>query len=499
MKKKIWKKVFLRMLVLGTLGMMVGCGVREQQSGHQNLQKIMRQVEKKEIDSIFLSMYPVDTYDEKLLYDYKLAKTEILQAPLESGEQLAGVLEEILSESNALKNVFLGLYDESIIIEESTSGNKDYESNLIKQGFTWEEAILELGKAHPEITFEIMLYYPKISYWTALDEQKVQEKLDWYAYAGDLYSHYDVIENVHVFMPGCEEWLICNESNYKDDYSVTDFVAVELEKLVLCDYKTIMIPNSIEEQCGKLEALIEKYRGEQPEYGMYSDYTYVFLGDSVIGNYEGSLSIPGVVSYMTGADAINCGYGGLPASKEDEQSIGLDGVLDALLSDKKSSMLKALENENVQAGIKAFWEKNISVDEEKLIFFISFGINDYAVGRPVYNDSMDEYCYVGALKNGIDRLQEAYPKSKIVLMTPNYVEIFEHGTLDNSGKGFVFTDFVEAAKELAEQEQLQLVDVFGKLGITAENTSAYLADGCHPSYYGRYKIGELIWKSLMLQ
>ena len=170
-----------------------------------------------------------------------------------------------------------------------------------------------------------------------------------------------------------------------------------------------------------------------------------------------------------------------------------------LLSDKKSSILKALENENVQAGIKAFWEKNISVDEEKLIFFISFGINDYAVGRPVYNDSMDEYCYVGALKNGIDRLQEAYPKSKIVLMTPNYVEIFEHGTLDNSGKGFVFTDFVEAAKELAAQEQLQLVDVFGKLGITAENTSAYLADGCHPSYYGRYKIGELIWKSLMLQ
>ena len=499
MKKKIWKKVFLRMLVLGTLGMMVGCGVREQQSGHQNLQKIMRQVEKKEIDSIFLSMYPADTYDEKLLYDYKLAKTEILQAPLESGEQLVGVLEEILSESNALKNVFLGLYDESIIIEESAREAKAYDSQLINQGISWEEALLELGKANPEITFEIMLYYPKISYWTALEEQEVQDKLDWYAQAGDLYSHYDVVENVHVFMPGCEEWLICNESNYKDDYSVSDFVAVELEKLVLCDYGTIMIPNSIEEQCGKLESLIQKYRESQPEYGKYSDYTYVFLGDSVIGNYEGSISIPGVVSYMAGAETINCGYGGLAASKEDEQSIGLDGVLDALLSDKQDSALKVLENENVQTGIREFWEKNFSAEEGKLIFFISFGINDYAIGRPVYNDNMDEYCYIGALSQGIKRLQEAYPKAQIILMTPNYVEIFEHGTLDNSGKGFVFRNFVEAVRDLAEKEQLKLIDVFENLGITAENTGMYLADGCHPNYYGRYKIGELVWESLVLQ
>ncbi len=499
MKKRIMKKAFLVMLVLSTLGLVTGCGAREEQSIHQKLQKIMKQVEKKEIDSVFLSMYPVDTFDEKLLCDYKLAKTEILQETLESGEQLVGILEEILSEPNALKNIFLGLYDESIIIEEKVSGKKSYDSKLVKQGYSWEEAILELGKAHPEITFEIMLYYPKISYWTALDERDVQEKLDWYAYAGDLYSHYDVVENVHVFMPGCEEWLICNESNYKDDHSVTEFAAVELEKLVLCDYGTIMIPNSIEEQCGKLESLIEKYRDEQPEYGMYSDYTYVFLGDSVIGNYAGSLSIPGVVSYMTGAETINCGYGGLAASKEDKESIGLDGVLDALLSNKDSSTLKSLENENVQAGIKAFWEKNLSVEEENLVFFISFGINDYSIGRPVYNENLDEYCYVGALSQGIDRLQEEYPKAEIVLMTPNYVEIFEHGTLDNSGKGFVFTDFVEAVKELADQKQLQLVDVFGKLGMNAENTSTYLADGCHPNYYGRYKIGELIWKSLILQ
>jgi lysophospholipase L1-like esterase len=202
---------------------------------------------------------------------------------------------------------------------------------------------------------------------------------------------------------------------------------------------------------------------------------------------------------MTGAETINCGYGGLAASKEDKESIGLDGVLDVLLSDKKSSTLDLLENENVQTGIKDFWEKIFSAEEEKLIFFVSFGINDYAIGRPVYNDSMDEYCYAGALAQGIERLREAYPKAQIILMTPNYVEIFEHGGLDNSGKGFVFTDFVEAVRELADKERLEIVDVFENLGITAENTSTFLADGCHPGYYGRYKIGELIWESLILQ
>lgn len=498
MKRKIWGIISLVIIVLGTMSLLGGCGNRKELSSHENLQKIMKKVEKNEIDSVFLSMYPIDTYDADLLYDYKLAKTEILHTPMESGDQLVGVLERLLSSPNALQNVFLGLYEESIITEGSTKDGA-YKSELVKQGHTWEEAILELGKAHPEITFELMLYYPKISYWTALSEQEVQEKLDWYAYAGNLYSHYDVVENVHVFMPGCEEWLICNEGNYKDENSVTDFVAVELEKLVLCDYGTIMIPNSIEEQCGKLKTLIEKYRKEQPEYGIQPDYTYVFLGDSVIGNYAGSLSIPGVVSHMTGADAINCGFGGLPASKENEQSIGLENVLDALLSDKKSSLLKVLENENVQDGIRTFWNKKLSKEEENLIFFISFGINDYAVGHPVYNEDMDEYCYAGALSNAIDRLQEAYPKAQIILMTPNYIEMFEHGTLDNGGKGYVFLDFVEAVKELAEQKQLQVVDVFDDLGITEENAGIYLADGCHPNYYGRYKIGELIWKSLMLQ
>lgn len=462
----------------------------------QLMQDAMEQAKDMEIDALFLSMYPVETFDEEILYTCLLAETEILQVPLESGEQMVGMLEEILSKPNKLKHIFLGVYAESIVNEAVEGSLPVYESEWIAQGYSWEEAILEIGKKHPDITFEVMFYYPKISYWTDMEKTRVEEILDWYAYAGELFSHHDVVQNVRPYMPGCEEWLICNESNYQDDYNVTEEVAGELEMMVFCDHKTIMIPNSVQEQCNRLRGLIEKYREQRPEYGTLLDQTYVFLGDSVIGNYTGSLSIPGVVAYMTGADTINCGFGGLAATKADKDSVGIKGVLDCLLSTEEERNVEHLENATVQAGILQFWEKEFTADAENLTFFISFGINDYATGCPVYNDTMDDGCYFGALSNAIERLQSAYPKAQIVLMTPNYVEIFEHGTLDNSGEGFVFKDYVKAVQDLAKKKNLQVIDVYGELGITAENTEIYLADGCHPNYYGRFKIGEMIWANM---
>lgn len=461
----------------------------------KSIQDVMKKVENMEVDALFLSMYPVETYEEEVLYTCLLAETEILQVPFVSGEQLVGVLEEVLSKDNKLSHIFLGLYKEGIV-EEGTEGNLPvYESEWLKQGYSWEKAILELGKANPEITFEIMFYYPKISYWTAMEDESVEEILDWYAYAGELYSHHDVVQNVRPYMPGCEEWLICNESNYQDDYNVTHEVAKELEMLVLCDHKTIMVPISVQEQCDKLRGLIKKYKDQEPEYGLLSEQTYVFLGDSVIGNYTGSLSIPGVVAYMTGTDTINCGFGGLAATKSAD-NIGIAGVLDCLLAAEGARSVESLENETVRAGILEFWKKDFAADAENLTFFISFGINDYATGCPVYNDIVDDGCYFGALSNAVDRLQETYPNAQIILMTPNYVEIFEHGTLDNSGKGFVFEDYVEAVLDLAAEKNLQVIDVYKGLGITAENTGTYLADGCHPNYYGRFKIGEMIWECM---
>ena len=307
-----------------------------------------------------------------------------------------------------------------------------------------------------------------------------------------MYSHHDIIQNVLPYMPSCEEWLICNESNYQDDYNVTAEVAKELEKIVLCDYDTIMTPDSVQKQCEKLRELIERYKEQGEKQKKHSKRTYIFLGDSVIGNYTGSLSIPGVVAYMTGADVINCGYGGLAATKISGENIGISGVLDYMLGEKSEHDLSELKSNTIVEGIQKFWESDISKKSSKVTFFISFGINDCASNYPIYNDDNDDACYFGALAHAVDRLQEAYPKAEIVLMTPNYVEFFANEPQVKE----VYEYFIDAVQYLAKEEGLQLIDVYNDLGVTADNSRLYLADGIHPNYYGRFKIGELIWEHM---
>ncbi len=447
----------------------------------QELLQFMKKAEEQEVDALFLATYPVENFDMDILQEYKGIKTELLPKALEDGTALFEVVEKILDKEQHLTTLFLGI-----------SPDKEDKSN------DWEEALLELGKANPQITFEIMLAFPKISEWAAMETDKVQEQLDWYAYVCDLYSHYDKLENVHVFMPGCEEWLIWNESNYEENGGLTKEAALEFIKVVCCDYGCIVVPNTIQDKCTKLFGLVEAYQETDWEYGTKTDETYVFLGDSVIGNYTGSMSIPGVVSYMTGAETINCGYGGLAAASAVDAA-GLADVVDCLLNRETDRSVEALENENVQQGILQFWEKDIASEEANLAFFLSFGINDYATGRPIYNAQMDEQCYIGAVANAVQRLQKAYPNAKIILMTPNFIELFDYGTKKNGTQGAVFQDYIDALKKFADENSLPVIDIYEKLGITKENMDIYLADGCHPNYYGRFKIGEIVWESMLLQ
>lgn len=495
MKKRILKIVsFVILLFFVFLGLFFYQNKDIDYEKMSMIKSVMKQAENGEIDAVFLSMYPVETYDEEVLHTTMLLNTEILQVVLEDGEQLVGVLEEILKKPNTLKKIFLGIYAESILTETGKLPN--YKSELLKQGFSWEEALLELGKAYPDKTFEMLLYYPSISYWTSLEEESVLELIDWYAYACDLYSHYDITENVHVFMPGSEEWLICNERNYLNPYQLTNSAAIDLEKQIFSDYEHIVIPMDIENRCYQLLELVKTYRKNPLPYGTLAEKTFVFLGDSVIGNYTDATSIPKVVEYMSGADTINCGFGGLAAAKDDEEDLGLTGVVECLLSKNKDRSVDLIENETTKNGILEFWEKDFSFEDENLVFFISFGINDYSVGRPIYNAKMDDSCYIGALSNAVEALQTAYPKAEIILMTPNYITIFEQGTMDNSGTGAVFQDYVDAVKKFAGQKDVNVIDVYYDLGISAENESEYLADGCHPNYYGRFKIGQMIWETM---
>lgn len=471
MKKKIWGlAVGIILIIVGIVVWLCYIKYSNRQAGNDDLRM--------QTESVFLSMYSIENFDENVLAECKGISTTFLR-DTKKGEELVQILEQILEKNHQITTVFLG-------IESDETTNE------------WETALLNIGRSYSDITFEILLSFPDISYWVSLSEDTLEEELAWYQKVCELYSHYEKVKNVHVFMPVCEEWLICNASNYEDDGNVTKEVAEELEKLVFCDYGCIVVPDTIEEKCNLVRKLYQKYQQSEMKYETKSEDIYVFLGDSVIGNYTGSLSIPGVVSSMTGAQVINCGYGGLAAAKGNTDKVGLEDVLNALLSQEKDELLK-LENENVKNGIMEFWQKSSEMYEERLVFFLSYGINDYIQGRPVALKEVNQLSYRGALEDAVERLQTAYPKAQIILMTPNYIAISEGGTNIHSEEGAVFTAYVEAVRTLAEEKQISIIDVYQELGITWDNASTYLADGCHPNYLGRFKIGEIVGKSMMQQ
>lgn len=442
-------------------------------------------------DSMLLSMYPVRTYNEEILYTQMLTVAEILDEPFDNGMQLVAVLETILGQPHTLNKVFLGIHTEGILDKRTQPLNLSYQSEILEEGYSWEGALAELAKRNPDITFEVVLYYPSISSLTTMDPEMVEGMIDWYGYVAGQICDEKEIPNLHLFMPGCEEWLICNEDNYQDAVNLTAEVADELERLIFCQYHFMVTQDNVNAKSEKLRQLVQEYQSKQ----MPADkegYTYVFLGDSVIGNYSGSLSIPGIVSYMTGADVINCGYGGLAATKRTPESAGLQDVIDKLLETGPDREVDSLGNENVKRGIKQFWNAGFEKETDRLAFFLYFGINDYMSGHPVYNKDMNEACYKGALQKAVEALQEAYPNAEIILMTPNLIARGDFGVLPSSEEGAPYMEYIQAVKDLGQEKGFKVVDIYGSFTFTTEEIPQYLEDLCHPNYQFRFEIGEKV-------
>lgn len=442
-------------------------------------------------DSMLLSMYPVRTYNEEILYTQMLTVAEMLDVPLDNGMQLVAVLETILDQPHTLNKVFLGIHTEGIWDKRTQPLNLSYQSEILEEGYSWEGALAELAKRNPEITFEVVLYYPSINSLTAMDPEMVEGMIDWYGYVAEQLCDQKKLPNLHLFMPGCEEWLICNEDNYQDAVNLTAEVADELERLIFCQYHYMVTKDNVKEKSEKLRQLVQEYQTKQMPANQ-EGYTYVFLGDSVIGNYSGSLSIPGIVSYMTGADTINCGYGGLAATKRTPDSAGLQDVIDKLLATGADRNVDDIGNENAKRGIKQFWNAGFEKETDRLAFFLYFGINDYMCGYPVYNKDMNEACYKGALQEAVEALQEVYPNAEIILMTPNLIARGDFGALPNSEEGAPYVEYVRAVRDLGQEKGFKVIDIYESFTFTTEEIPQYLEDLCHPNYQFRFEIGEKV-------
>ena len=439
------------------------------------VQRVLSEIEKEEVTGLFFSMFPLDSYEEEDFNTYRGIYAAILDKELESGEEMLAFLELALQQKQSLELVYIGLSPDDM-----------QEEDLCK----WDDKLLEIVKANPQIYFHMILEQPSAYELTQMPELEREQLFKWYKELSELFTPEGEYQNMVLFAPGTESWLIENPANYLETGEPNKDVASAVLRRFACDYLHILDKNNADSKISSLQKLLE----ENEAYPSIEEAgTYVFFGDSVIGNYTDSMSIPGVVQGFSKARVINCGYGGLHGARTVDESMSLTSVIDAFLVGEYEHFE---DDKPVKKGIATFYEQLSDIKEEKLTFFISIGLNDYMSGRPLTGDKEEErFHFEGALTYAVNELRKAYPDSEIILMTPNFISRYECGTeLHN---GYMLKDVVDCVLKTSDALDVKCIDVFHKVEINKENQQKYLADMCHPNEQGRFEIGKVVYEHLL--
>ncbi len=343
---------------------------------------------------------------------------------------------------------------------------------------TYINVIQQVVEKYYYVTFRFMLPGYSMEYLCAL-ESTIAE-----AYYDSLIAFYDGLKeypNTVFYYFGNIDWVISNPDCYIDGKMYAEDVNTHLMTLTLASDEYMVGGEGLEPLLKAVDKRVTKEKIQPTETYDLSNAAIVFMGDSIIGNFEGALSIPGFVGGLSNSNTYNFGIGGTSASSESAGAKGgFEEVLSYLIEGEGT-----IEHENANAEIERFKKKYRK--KQDLCFVIGYGLNDYFLGRPLLNpsDDMDVTTYRGALKAGIERLNAAYPNAKFVLFTPPYVLSFEYGTLVQSENGSTLDAYVDTAEALAHDLGIPCVNNYKDLGVDYDNVLSYLLDDCHYNEKGR--------------
>ena len=294
------------------------------------------------------------------------------------------------------------------------------------------------------------------------------------------------MNNVLIYYVGAEQWLNSNPDNYVDTYKLNPQIEKKIFLSVFCDRKYIITTDTIMDKMKELQVQTAENILRLEEYPDFSEWKFVFLGDSIFGIDMSTTSIPGVVGAMSGASTYNCAKNGATAVRADEDERTFLGVTEALITDNYGN----ISDIDLLGNMNLFLRDYQTSD--KLCFFLNFGLNDYFGGCPLENSEnvYDDTTYKGALRAGIRQLREHYPQAEIVLLIPTYIYTSNEGNIQYGKSEEVLSDYREAAKSVAEEMGIYCKDNYLDMPVNAANHKEYLSDECHLNEMGRFVFGE---------
>lgn len=426
-----------------------------------------RRISSQKYDSVFLSMYPIDTYSEEIFL-VNGGRTILKTAYCIPGSSVfEQYLKHILNSGNTLHTIYLGIRPDKMTPEKL-------------------RALIDL---YPTIHFDIILSYPSSEYWRKLSNKEYDKII--MAYCNFLVAVPSIFDasNANIYFTGSQEWLISNPGNYESEWLVSEDVARTITLLTVIDGECPVNAESASLFSKSLKELTEQIRSAPKTFPDLANYRLVFFGDSVIGNYTDSTSVPGVIAGLTNATVFNCGLGGGSAAIREDFPIALPAITKSVVSGDLSLLPEDNQAYREVSSYLAF-----PPSDQKVCFIIYYGLNDYFNGLPILSETAlyDPSTYCGAIRTSVDVIRSKIPDAQIILCTPNYTFIFDKGT-EPLGAGYILEDYANAVLSLANELQTDVLDTYHDFEINDDNWYEYLLrDQVHPNAAFRYRIGEKI-------
>ena len=270
----------------------------------------------------------------------------------------------------------------------------------------------------------------------------------------------------------------------------------------------------------------------------------VFMGDSIVGNFNDSTGICAQIAARTGAEVINCGFGGSRMAYRHSQygdaTPGATGYNDGATDAQKNNVdqyryWNTLSGYGLAGAIASgTWtaqETAASSMSSALDYFQSrvaamkainwntvdyilweYGTNDFSTSVMLSDteDTTNMFAYDNAYRGAIELILTAYPHIQIIPITPlwrwwrdgdttNFLDDSNTHTMnDYDGTARLLTAFVEKVQAIAREYQMPCIDDYYTMGA---NKLTYLhyydnTDGVHPNSEGRARIAEHIASQL---
>ena len=380
-------------------------------------------------------------------------------------------------------NLIFGI-DPYKAFRQSCENRELFQSNL--------EFIADLANEHPESSFNIVLPTDSAYKWNSLSGNELSDARISYIL---LVRFFDAITNVSVFYFPVEEWVLYSDSirTGGPDSPVREGIYDHLLALSLADTGSSfrLTKENVNETMDEVIAASSEYEDVLSSYPDLSGKRAYFLGDSIFGNFRDESSVSSFFRDMTGAVTYNLGQGGMCAVNLANRGEALGSAFDHLTGNLDRTAFDNAFSSYYSYGDFGLAAASLSGTKgEDSIFFVEYGLNDYFSGR-----SVEEYR--NALRRIVGELKASYPESRIIVLSPGYIAMYENGETHLSEISGSLQEYRDAARETAEETGAEFLSQTESFGFTQEETRTYLLpDLVHYNETGRYQMAQTLARYL---